>query len=164
MTYHARIDGTPITLDILARKPTLRLRIGNADHDIAETAGADGSFEITVDGKRFRGWRYADGDELHVRIDGRSFVVGLADDRTGAGSAAKAGGGIRAEMPGVVVDLCCCEGDIVRAGDILLTIESMKLQMAILAPRAGIVATLHVTANSSFERNALLVSLTAADE
>jgi biotin carboxyl carrier protein len=66
---------------------------------------------------------------------------------------------IRASMPGVVVAVQCESGQAVKTGDKLLTLESMKLQMTIVALRDATVQQVHVTPAAVFERGALLVSL-----
>ena len=62
-------------------------------------------------------------------------------------------------MPGTLVAHHVEIGAEVALGARLVTIESMKLQVTIAAPRAGVVARLHVAEGATFERGAVLVSL-----
>ena len=62
-------------------------------------------------------------------------------------------------MPGNIVACHTEVGAAVAFGDRLVTIESMKLQMTISAPRSGTVARIHLAENINFERGAVLVSL-----
>jgi biotin carboxyl carrier protein len=62
-------------------------------------------------------------------------------------------------MPGTVITCHTGAGAEVALGERLVTIESMKLQMTILAPRTGTVARIHVAENVTFERGTVLVSL-----
>ncbi len=119
----------------------------------------DGRFEITLDGQRLSGWRVADGDKVHLWIDGRAYTVTRLDPLSGAAGAGAGGDDIRADMPGRVVSVDCAVGDQVGAGQTLLTAESMKLQVAIVAPRDGRVAAVCVSAEASFDKGAVLVSL-----
>jgi biotin carboxyl carrier protein len=59
-------------------------------------------------------------------------------------------------MPGVVVSLHTAIGRPVAEGDALLVIESMKLQMTIAAPTAGVVAELPLAVGQTFQRGAVL--------
>lgn len=51
---------------------------------------------------------------------------------------------IRAEVPGTVLKLAVAEGNRVAAGDTLLLLESMKMEIPIDAPRSGVVARVSV--------------------
>ena len=55
-------------------------------------------------------------------------------------------------------------GQAVKEGDILLVIESMKLETAIRASRDGIIEIVHVALAQSFERDAPLITLTPLGE
>ena len=50
-------------------------------------------------------------------------------------------------------------GDMVEAGDALVTVEAMKMQNEIRAPRAGRVASVDVAPGQAIANGALLVRL-----
>jgi acetyl/propionyl-CoA carboxylase alpha subunit len=102
-----------------------------------------------------------DGDTLWVHIDGTAHRLEWRDAVGHLGEAAGAGGGdaMRAPMPGSVIAVNAVVGDVVAAGDVVLVIESMKLETAIRAPRAGVVATLPHAVGAVFDRDALLATL-----
>ena len=50
-------------------------------------------------------------------------------------------------------------GDVVKAGDILVILEAMKMENEILAPQDGTVASVGVNKGDSVNVNDLLVSL-----
>jgi biotin carboxyl carrier protein len=158
MPYRIQLDGRDIEVQILGRRPLLRVRIGAAEHSAAAAPAAADEFALTVDGVPYQGWRCTVGDEVHVRLDGRTYVVRFVRrDAKGGGAAAE--DEMRASMPGVVVGVHCEPGQAVTAGDRLLTLESMKLQMTIVASRAARVHAVHVAPEAVFERGALRVSL-----
>jgi len=64
---------------------------------------------------------------------------------------------IGAPMPGVVASVAVQAGQQVQAGDMLLTIEAMKMETAIHADRAGVVAALHVAAGQQIDAKDLLI-------
>ena len=53
---------------------------------------------------------------------------------------------VAAPMPGVVASMAVAEGRAVVAGDLLMTIEAMKMETALHAERDGTVAAVHVAA------------------
>jgi biotin carboxyl carrier protein len=52
----------------------------------------------------------------------------------------------------------------VQAGQVLVLIESMKMEMRVAAAQAGIVRAVHARVDASVERGAVLVSVEAAEE
>jgi 3-methylcrotonyl-CoA carboxylase alpha subunit len=62
-------------------------------------------------------------------------------------------------MPGVVVSVQATAGQRVREGDALLVIESMKLQMTIVAACAGTVEPLPLAVGQTFQRGAVLAQV-----
>ena len=69
---------------------------------------------------------------------------------------------VSAPMPGVVASIAVASGRHVVAGDLLMTIEAMKMETALHAERDGTVAALHVAAGQSVEAKDLLLEYAAA--
>jgi acetyl-CoA/propionyl-CoA carboxylase, biotin carboxylase, biotin carboxyl carrier protein len=74
-------------------------------------------------------------------------------------SAASGDASLEAPMPGTVVQLRVQPGTAVSAGETLVVLESMKMEISIAAPRDGCVAAVHVAAGDQVERGAVLVEL-----
>jgi pyruvate carboxylase len=68
---------------------------------------------------------------------------------------------IGAPMPGSVASIVVTAGQKINAGDLLLTIEAMKMETGIHAERAGVIRAVHVQAGSQIEAKDLLVELEA---
>ena len=64
---------------------------------------------------------------------------------------------VAAPMPGVVASMAVAEGRTVVEGDLLMTIEAMKMETALHAERDGTVAAVHVAAGQSVEAKDLLL-------
>ena len=79
------------------------------------------------------------------------------DDAAASGDAS-----LEAPMPGTVVQLRVRPGTAVRAGETLVVLESMKMEISIASPRDGRVAVVLVAAGDQVERGAVLIEL--ADE
>jgi 3-methylcrotonyl-CoA carboxylase alpha subunit len=153
------LNEQDVSLDIVSRKPELKIRKGEQTHTVVEQVTAHGAFHLTVDGRPFAGYRVTVGDEVFVRFAGRTYVVGLPQAQLRAHAHSAADDEIRADMPGTVISHHSEAGAEVKAGDRLITIESMKLQVSLVAPRDGVIEKFHVPAETAFERGALLVSL-----
>ena len=66
---------------------------------------------------------------------------------------------IGAPMPGSIASVAVVAGQKVNAGDLLLTIEAMKMETGIHADRAAVVKVLHVHPGSMIDAKDLLVEL-----
>ncbi len=158
MSHAFEVDGQPDDAEIVALRPSLRVRLGQHLHSVSGFHADGAQFEICVDGTAYRGWRCRVGNVVQVRLNAHTYLVRL-DSRTSAAAAAAAENEVRASMPGVVVAVHCQAGQQVQPGDQLLTLESMKLQMTVVASHTATVQQVHVVADAVFERGALLVSL-----
>lgn len=68
-------------------------------------------------------------------------------------------GEIGAPMPGVVASVVATAGQKVKTGDLLLTIEAMKMETGIHADRDGVVKAVHVRAGEQIDAKDLLIEL-----
>lgn len=157
MAYPIQIDGQDLEVRIVSRRPQLRIQVGAAQHVVDQQDSGAGHFSLLVDGVSYRGWRCSVGDDLQVRLNGHTYTVHFVRRQHAAGGA-EGQEEIRASMPGVVVAVHAAAGQAVKTGDKLLTLESMKLQMTIVASHEGVVAQVHVAQEAVFERGARLVS------
>lgn len=109
--------------------------------------------------------------ELHLRFEGDNSYLVLADgqqikaqvgsdlDPVSTSKFIFAENEIRAPMPGLVVSVNVMVGDLVEEGQVVCVLESMKMQMAIHAPKAGTVANVAAAANENVDKDGLLVAL-----
>ncbi|MDX2274592.1 MAG: biotin/lipoyl-containing protein [Hyphomonadaceae bacterium] len=107
-----------------------------------------------------------DGDRVFVHLDGREYEVAFEAATAVFEHEGEASGDAiaRAPMPGSVVSTPVAAGQTVAEGDVLIVIESMKLETSIAAPRAGVVETVHVAVGQTFDRDAALVTLAPLPE
>lgn len=69
-----------------------------------------------------------------------------------------------APMAGVIGDLKVSEGDLVDEGDLLLTLEAMKLELPIQAPMGGVLSAIHIEAGQHVAIHQVLVEIDPATE
>lgn len=66
---------------------------------------------------------------------------------------------VKAPMPGTLLDIRVTQGQKVKAGDILVILEAMKMENEILAPVDGTVDTVQATKGESVNANDILVTI-----
>lgn len=66
---------------------------------------------------------------------------------------------ITAPMPGLMLNIAVKEGQPVKKGDALLTLEAMKMENVLKSPAEGIISAIHVKERQSVEKNQLLISI-----
>ena len=107
-----------------------------------------------------------DGDVIHVSVGGRSVpfrlapppeLARMASPRGSAGS--EAATDLVTPMPGTVLGVHVAVGSSVEAGDPVATLEAMKMEHVVSAPRAGRIAELFVKAGDRVERGRLVARL-----
>lgn len=79
-----------------------------------------------------------------------------------APAAAPAAGGpanVTSPLPGTVLRLCKNTGDSVAAGEVVMIVESMKMENEVVAPEAGRIASIAVAAGSAINTGDLLFTL-----
>jgi 3-methylcrotonyl-CoA carboxylase alpha subunit/geranyl-CoA carboxylase alpha subunit len=104
-----------------------------------------------------------DGSHWHAQQGGTDLFMDDAsfDPPTGAGGGA-AGGELRAPFNGKLIAVKVAAGDKVAQGDVLVIVESMKLEHSLAASRAGVVAGVAVEAGQQVAPGQVLVTLEAA--
>ncbi|MDA0262344.1 MAG: biotin/lipoyl-binding protein, partial [Proteobacteria bacterium] len=98
------------------------------------------------------------GQPRSVTIADRSLAASaIVHRKAEAGNAAH----VAAPMPGLVANMAVQAGAKIKAGDLLLTIEAMKMETAIHADHAGKVGEVVVPAGARVEANDLLIVIEA---
>lgn len=143
--------------EVAAPDPDLTLTWLDAATGIARLAGSGSSRLVVVEGS---------GQAWHVTLEGRRIAVTVRSWRervmAEAEVAASARGGpvdVAATLPGLVVAVAVAEGEAVSEGQPLLTIEAMKMQNEVRAPRAGRVVRLAVAPGTAVATGTLLLRL-----
>ena len=123
-------------------------------------------YSLLVDGQSVEAYVYPGEEKWEVLLMGRQFQVMVEDERDKRLRAA-AGGSIsetgeyhlKAPMPGMVVSILVEEGQKIEKGQVMLILESMKMQNELKSPRAGIVGRLRVKPGESVEQRQTLLSV-----
>lgn len=129
---------------------------------IRATALGGGRFEIIDGVRRQTAYAVKRGAETWVFLDGEVHVL-AATSSTGGGRRAHAvqddETALAAPMPATVVSIAVKTGDRIATGDVLMTLEAMKMEMAIRAPRDGIVRRIACQAGELVQAGVPLIEI-----
>ena len=141
-----------------------RIRLAGREHAVEGARLADGVLSARIDGRGVRLQVLDAGMQVLVH-DGRERLQLLPRPLyQAAGTAAGAATDrVLAPMPGRVVVARVAAGDVVEAGQELMVIEAMKMELSLKAPRAGTVAEVRAAAGDFIDADAVLVALEKAE-
>ena len=117
-------------------------------------------FQLVIDDRATPLWLHPDGESrLDVCLDEHRWTV-IRHARFEAAEASMGGDGrVLAPMPGKILEIRVTEGGTIGAGETVLIMEAMKMELSIKAPVDGIVEGLGVAPGDLVEADALLLSL-----
>jgi biotin carboxyl carrier protein len=143
--------------DEIATAGDWRLEWDDRDHGVARLVSEGRSVPVIVEGS---------GSEWFVTLRGRRIAVTartwrerLMAEAERAATVQSGPVAVRATLPGLVVAVVVSVGDEVEEGAPLLTIEAMKMQNEVRAPRAGRVIEVSVASGVAVATGADLLRL-----
>ncbi len=154
-------------------------RVGDAETPVHYRARRDGAFDVLIGEASYAVTVFSqDADGVDVEVDGRRFQAVIrqhADHwllhcpdgdidlvevpRFPTGALAAVAGGLIAPMPGNVTSVRVAKGESVSQGQLLLTLEAMKMEHRITAQRPGRVSRILVRPGDQVDNGALLAVL-----
>lgn len=142
------LDGQPQSLDLRAID----------DSGLYSMLINNQSYEVLVE--------VIDG-EYHVLINGVLYHVNVADERAkrlaeaaGAFSNTSGEAMLKSPMPGLIVAVPVKEGEVVKKGQVILVLESMKMENELKSPRDGAISSIKVEPRQTVEQGQVLITLT----
>jgi biotin carboxyl carrier protein len=99
-------------------------------------------------------------NEMEVIIDNTLLSLNMHTNldlivfkNTGGGSSVNAQLTLKSQIPGKVVSIAIGEGDAVKEGDVICTLESMKMQVSVKSHKDGIVKSIKVKVGGTVAKN-----------
>jgi acetyl/propionyl-CoA carboxylase alpha subunit len=143
-TWAVRVNGSRVTPD---DGSSVIVRDEGDGRFVVE--GSEGTVRVIFAVEASAVWTGVEGHAIDFRIE-----------RRGQGrSAARDQDALSAPMPATVVRIQVRAGDRVEAGDTLVVLEAMKMELPIRAPRAAVVAAVRCEEGRIVQPDAVLVEL-----
>jgi biotin carboxyl carrier protein len=164
MKYISTVNGNEYLIEIIdERHITVNGQTLTVDFN---SVSGQPVYSLLVDGVSVEAFVYPGEEKWEVLLMGRQFQVMVEDERDKRLRAA-AGGSVsetgeyhlKAPMPGMVVSILVEEGQKIEKGQVMLILESMKMQNELKSPRAGTIGRLRVKAGESVEQRQTLLSV-----
>jgi biotin carboxyl carrier protein len=133
-----------------------------------ESVSGQPIYSLLINGHSYEAFVSAtdDASTWQVLLHGALSTVAVEDEREqrlreAAGGVVAAGGEyhLKAPMPGLIVAVPVAEGQAVKKGDILVILESMKMQNELKSPRDGTITRVRAKPGAGVEHNEVLIIL-----
>ena len=164
MRYITTIGETNYTIEVLD-KHHVSLNGDVMEVDFENISGQP-VFSLVIDGKSFEAYVHEADDQLQVLLLGLQYQVTVEDERekrlraAAGGTVAESGEfNLKAPMPGLIVAVAIQQDQEVAKGDVLVVLESMKMQNELRSPRAGKVTRVKVKAGETVEQRQTLLTV-----
>ena len=155
------LNETEYNIGLSRAREGYRLHVAGASLPVQLKPGEEGGWVLSC-GDTVRHLAIAvDGDDVWIHLDGETHQLRFehALQRLAQMNEAAGADAIKAAMPGSLISLSVEVGSHVKKGQILLMMESMKMETTLTAPRDGVVADIRVAPGQTFDKGALLLSL-----
>jgi geranyl-CoA carboxylase alpha subunit len=151
-------DGHTRALRVRADASGVQVTLADTPHRLQIVTRDDRSVTFALDGTQRCATVVDDGTTLHLALDGTNFdftEVSPWPQRDSATDPRRA----RAPVAGVVAQVLVRAGDAVAAGQQLVSVEAMKMEMWLTAAATGTVRAVHATPKAGVESGAVLVEI-----
>ncbi len=98
-------------------------------------------------------------DNVPITLNMNTHFDEVVYKNSGGGGAGGAQLALKSQIPGKVVSIAVAEGDSVKKGDVVCTLESMKMQVAVKAHKDGAVKNLKIKEGGTVAKGDVITDL-----
>lgn len=165
-----RIDGVGVYTGGVVKSSgdgSFTIRINDAEHTLKIVSIDARGVEFVLDREYHRA-RYLERTTSNIRInmDGSIVDVGMhpgLDEivykNSGGGAEADSQMTLKSQIPGKVVSIAAAVGSAVSKGDIVCTLESMKMQVGVKAHKDGTIKSIKISEGTSIAKGDVVAEI-----
>jgi acetyl/propionyl-CoA carboxylase alpha subunit len=164
MKYIAIINEREYSVEILDKR---HVSVDGVTYNVdLSSVGDQPVYSLILNGLSYEALVSPSDDLWQVLMQGKLYMVQVEDERE---RRLRAAGGaqlgeqkefhLKAPMPGLVVSVPVVSGQEVEKGDVLIILESMKMQNELKSPRAGRVTRVRVEEGETVDQKETLLSV-----
>ena len=160
---------------VTVNKNTYAIEINDENHIIVDkeeyeldfkSIGNGPLYSLLINGKSYEGYVEVHDNVWQVQHQGNLYSVEIDDERSkrlmslgGATAVTQGDYYLKSPMPGMVVSVPVTEGQVISEGDILVVLESMKMQNELKSPSDGIVSRVQVSSEDAIQQDQVMLVL-----
>ena len=169
MKYLATVNGTTFEIDI---NEDSHVTVDGQRQEIDFQAVGNGPlYSLLIDGNSYEGHIEYTDDGWQILHKGDLYMVEIEDERSqrlmSLGRAkvlTKSDYYLKAPMPGLVVSVPVKKGQTISQGDILIVLESMKMQNELKSPLDGTVLRIQVNPADTIQQDEVMLVLSPLND
>ncbi len=165
MKFVTRLGDKSINLDFQEIAPKMTVAFDGEERHVEILKKNGHHIVFKLDGKIFDCFTLPSNGGAEVDFQGKTFVVKVDDaqrldllKRLPRVKKEQKVSEVHAAMPGVVLKMLVEPGDLVHKNDPMIIIEAMKMENEITAQVDAKIASVHVKAGETVDKNALLLT------
>ncbi len=152
LLLHSGGSAHEVRFGAMSPESEVTVQVGAERVRLSLTAAAQGDWRLRVGDRQDVVTIVRRGDTLFLQGSGAAHEIGVTSYLSHAATARQASGQLRTPMMGMILKTHVAVGERVRAGDVVATMESMKMEMRICAEHDGVVRSLSVRPGQMVER------------
>lgn len=137
-------------------------------------------YRLKIDGEKYEAKVLSyKGNEARVNVNGMDYIIEIEQEpaqssppiitsgktyinpeKMSSAESKKESGQVIAPIPGVILNVHKNVGDVVEAGETLITLEAMKMESELVAPVAGKISEINVSKGDTVSESDLLIYIT----
>lgn len=149
------------TVRIIQKGDGYQVLIGERRYEVSAREINPHTLDLLIDGRYLRATHAEQGKERWVAVEDAPVHATRQLHRRQRRAKGGGSGSLAATMPGQITAVLVSGGEEVQAGQLLVLMEAMKMEMRIVAPGDGMVGKVLVTQGDQVERGQVLVEMAA---
>jgi len=143
------------------------IKIDDNEHNLKIISMNSKGIEFILDNKYHKA-KYLEQstNEMNIVIDNVPITLNLHTHfdeivykNSGGGVSGNAQLALKSQIPGKVVSIAIAEGDSIKKGDVVCTLESMKMQVAVKSHKDGVVKTLKIKETTTVAKGDVIAEI-----
>lgn len=159
MEFRYSQGDTTKTVRVIERGATYELWIDDRRYTVSAHQVDSHTLGLLINGEYHRAHHAAQGNDRWVALGESSVHATRLTQRRKRRTQTTGAGSLAATMPGQITQVLVQAGDAVEAGQLMLVMEAMKMELRVVAPADGTVGKVLVAAGDQVERGQVLAEM-----